>query len=78
MLAKLGCNNKETILLGDSNVIYIKNKDHQEEKDIIASHGFKKFTNSPTRVAVDSISLIDILLSKAFRYLEKNGNTLKH
>ena len=63
MLTKVGNNDKETILLGDFDVNYMKNKYHREEKDMIASHGFKQRIKDPTRVTSDSNPLIDVLLS---------------
>ena len=63
MLTKVSKDDKETILLGDFNVNYIKKNDHREEKDLIASHGFKQLIKDPTRVTSDSTTLIDVLLS---------------
>ena len=63
MITKVSNNDKETILLWDFNVNYIKKNDHREEKGILASHGFKQLTKDPTRVKSDSTTLIDVLLS---------------
>lgn len=54
---------KEIILLGDININYLKKAEHREIKDIITAQGMKQIVKDPTRVTVDSKTLIDVILT---------------
>ena len=63
MLAKVCCEDKETLLLGDFNCDYGKQKNNRPLKQMISSYGFCQQVDSPTRLAKGSQSLIDLVLS---------------
>ena len=47
--------------MGDMNVNYLKENDHEVIKDIFTDNGFKQILNTPTRVTDQTFSLIDLL-----------------
>ena len=63
MLAKVCCEDKETLLLGDFNCDYGKQNNNRPLKNIISSYGFCQQVDSPTRLSEGSESLIDLVLS---------------
>jgi len=63
MLISVNNIGKETILLGDTNVNYLKRTDNRDIKDIIAAQGYYQLIKDPTRVTSSSSSLIDVLLT---------------
>ena len=51
---------RESIIMGDMNVKYLMENDHEVIKDIFTDNGFKQILNNPTRVT-DQTSLIDLI-----------------
>ena len=54
---------KETIVVGDFNVNYLKRADHREVKDIFNGHGLTQLIKDPTRVTSSSSTLIDLIFT---------------
>ena len=63
MLSTASAELKETILLGDMNIDYLKKADHAEIKTIIDIQGLEQLIKKPTRVTNNSKTLIDIICS---------------
>ena len=53
--------NKEFILSGDLNCGYLKRSEHVAIKDCLKINGFKQFIDEPTRITINTSSLIDII-----------------
>ena len=53
--------NKEFILSGDLNCDYIKRSEHEALKDCLKINGFKQLIDEPTRITINTSSLIDII-----------------
>ena len=52
---------RESIIMGDMNVNYLKENDHEVIKDIFPENGFKQILNTPTRITDQTSSLIDLI-----------------
>ena len=61
MLSTGVCEDKETILLGDLNVDYLRQQNNKEIKHIINVNGLKQIIKAPTRITKDSKTLIDVI-----------------
>ena len=61
MLSTGVCEDKETILLGDLNVDYLRQQNNKEIKHIINVNGFKQIIKAPTRITKHSKILIDVI-----------------
>ena len=73
------CENKETILLGDLNVDYLR-ETNDEIKRIIQINGLKQLIKAPTRITKESNTLIDIIatthaqnISNSMTYMYANS-----
>ena len=55
--------NKETIILGDLNCNYLENKSNVSIKDLFKLCGYKQIIKIATRIAKDSSTLIDVILT---------------
>ena len=53
---------RESIIMGDMNVNYLIENDHEVIKDIFTDNGFKQILNTPTRVT-DIIILFSTYLT---------------
>jgi len=62
MLSKALKENKETIIMGDINVDYLK-KNNEDIKEIFRLHGLRQLIKEPTRITTESSTLIDVLLT---------------
>ena len=60
MLSTCLIENKEAIILGDSNCDYLNRLNNKEIKDVLLGHGFKQVITMPTRITRESSTLIDI------------------
>ena len=60
-LLTLDKESKETIIMGDINVDYVKDNDHREIKISFTNNGFKQLLKTPTRITPTSATLIDII-----------------
>lgn len=65
--------NKESIIMGDLNVNYLIDNDHQEIKDIFKDNGFMQIIENPTRVTHTSATLIDIVQVNNKRNISYNS-----
>ena len=61
MLTTAIAENKEVILAGDRNCNYSKKSESKSTKEIIKSNGLKQMIKSPTRIAMETIALLDII-----------------
>lgn len=52
---------KEVIILGDFNTNYLSSKDNKDVKDLLRQHGFTQLIKQPTRVTMNTSTLIDII-----------------
>ena len=52
---------RESIVIGDMNVNYLIENDHEVMKDIFTDNGFKQILNTPTCVTDQTSSLIDLI-----------------
>ena len=60
-LQSIDSEKRESIIMGDMNVNYLKENDHEVIKDIFTDNGFKQILNTPTCVTDQTFSLIDLL-----------------
>ena len=54
---------KETTLLGNLNINYMKKNDNKAVKNVFHEYGFKQIINQPTRITNTSSTLIDCVLT---------------
>ena len=64
--------NKETIIIGNINCNYLLKHDNNPFKDLLLLNGFIQTITAPTRIASDSESLIDVVLSNKPEVLVSN------
>ena len=55
--------NKELIITDDLNCDFLIPKDHKVIKDIFVSYDLKQIIDSPTRITINTRTLIDIVLT---------------
>ena len=60
MLSTVVSENKECFLTGDLTCNYLESSNHRELKAILATFNLKQLISSPTRIAKDSPTLIDV------------------
>ena len=60
-LQSIDSEKRESIIMGDMNVNYLIENDHEVIKDIFTDNGFKQILNAPTRVTDQTSSLIDLI-----------------
>ena len=60
-LQSIDSEKRESIIMGDMNVNYLIENDHEVIKDIFTDNGFKQILNTPTRVTDQTSSLIDLI-----------------
>ena len=60
-LQSIDSEKRESIIMGDMNVNYLIENDHEEIKDILTDNGFKQVLNAATRVTDQTSSLIDLV-----------------
>jgi exonuclease III len=60
-LLTLDKESKEIIIMGDTNVDYMKNNDQREIKSFFTNNGFKQLLKTPKRITPTSATLIDII-----------------
>ena len=63
-LQSIDSEKRESIIMGDMNVNYLKENDHEVIKDIFTDNGFKQILNTPTRVTDQTFSLTDLIFVK--------------
>ena len=63
MLSTVVSENKEFILTGDMSCNYLERSNHRQLKAILTTFNLKQLISSPTRIAKDSQTLIDIICS---------------
>ena len=49
-LQSIDSEKRESIIMGDMNVNYLIENDHEVIKDILTKNGFKQILNTPTRI----------------------------
>ena len=60
-LQSIDSEKRESIIMGDMNVNYLIENDHEVIKDIFTENGFKQILNTPTRVTDQTSLLIDLI-----------------
>ena len=60
-LQSIDSEKRESIIMGDMNVNYLIENDHEVIKDIFTDNGFKQILNTPMRVTDQTSSLIDLI-----------------
>ena len=60
-LQSIDSEKRESIVIGDMNVNYLIENDHEVMKDIFTDNGFKQILNTPTCVTDQTSSLIDLI-----------------
>ncbi len=75
--------NKEFILSGDLNCDYLKRSDHTTIKDCLKLNGFKQLIDEPTRITMNTSSLIDIIATThenniALKFVYSSGASDHH
>ena len=60
-LQSIASEKRESIVIGDMNVNYLIENDHEVMKDIFTDNGFKQILNTPTCVTDQTSSLIDLI-----------------
>ena len=60
-LQSIDSEKRESIIMGDMNVNYLIENDHEVIKYIFTDNGFKQILNTPTRVTDQIASLIDLI-----------------
>ena len=60
-LQSIDSEKRESIIIGDMNVNYLIENNHEVMKDIFTDNGFKQILNTPTRVTDQIASLIDLI-----------------
>ena len=63
MLTKVNKVSMETFLVGDINVNYLVKSSHKEIKELFITHGLHQLAKLPTRVAQETKSLIDVIMT---------------
>ena len=61
LLTRASTENKETLILGDFNVDFLKNDNNKVIKDTFKLHGFTQLIKYATRITKDSQTLIDLI-----------------
>lgn len=74
---------KEFILSGDLNCDYLKRSDHIAIKDCLKLNGFKQLIDEPTRITMNTSSLIDIIATThenniALKFVYSSGTSDHH
>ena len=57
--------NKETIITRDSNCDYANSESHRDVKSCLSMNGFKQLIKKPTRIAENTSTIIDVLLTNS-------------
>ena len=60
-LQSIDSEKRESIIMGDMNVNYLIENDHEVIKDIFTDNGFKQILSTPTRVTDQTSSLTDLI-----------------
>ena len=60
-LQSIDSEKRESIIMGDMNVNYLIENDHEVIKDIFTDNGFKQILNTSTRVTDQTSSLTDLI-----------------
>ena len=63
-LQSIDSEKRESIIMGDMNVNYLIENDHQVIKDIFKDNGSKQILNTSTRVTDQTFSLTDLIFVK--------------
>ena len=56
---------KETIITGDINCDYANPESHRDVKSCLSMNGFKQLIKKPTRIAENTSTIIDVLLTNS-------------
>ena len=75
MLSTGVCEDKETILLGDLNFDYLRQRNNKEIKYIINVNGLKQIIKAPTTITKDSKTFIDVI---ATTHEQNIANSITH
>ena len=67
MLMKVSIENKESIILGDTNADYLDKKKNIDIKNTLTINGYKQVITKTTRVTKDYSTLLDIIRSEERR-----------
>jgi len=71
LLSKVTKEQKETIILGDLNTDFIKNNDVDNIKHTLTINGFSQLIKQPTRITINTSTLIDIIATNKTKNIKK-------